>query len=102
MRTLLTPTRLWVGLIAAILLGGLVASSRPASAVGREALNADLLATVHLIVLDAQGKQLGSCSGSIVNPAGLILTDYHCVGVTDDGEDPTESGLKPGDTFNPD
>src|SRR5689334_543541 len=81
MRLGLTATRLWVGLIAAVLVGGLVLSSRPAGAIGRESLNADVLATVHLIVLDAKGKELGGCSGSIISPAGLILTDYHCVGV---------------------
>ncbi len=37
---------------------------------------------VRLGVLDDQYLSVGSCTGTIVNPRGIILTNYHCVADT--------------------
>lgn len=33
-----------------------------------------------LLILNNQGKSLGTCSGTVVHPAGYIVTNWHCVG----------------------
>jgi hypothetical protein len=49
---------------------------------------------------DGEVLLLGTCSGSVVDPSGLILTNWHCVGRrTDAEEDETGLGLEPGETY---
>src|SRR5689334_14847931 len=101
----LNATRLWIGLVVSVLLAGVFfmpGKGSAETAITKEALNRDLLATVKLLILDPDGKIFGICSGTHVG-GGVIVTNWHCVGHTDlYGEDDTGLGLKNGDTYNPD
>jgi S1-C subfamily serine protease len=39
-----------------------------------------MAATVQIGVLDATWQQEGTCTGSIIDPRGLIITNFHCIG----------------------
>ena len=49
-------------------------------------LESVIAATVQLGVLDAQWNQVGTCTGSIIDPRGLIITNFHCIGDNETGE----------------
>jgi serine protease Do len=94
--------RLWIALIVSILLTGVFFSPTKTTALTKENLNRDLLGTVKLLILDANGQIFGICSGTHLG-GGVILTNFHCVGHTDlYGPDDTGQGLKNGETYNPD
>src|SRR5215216_1291618 len=96
-------TRLWIGLIAAILLGGLLFPPMHAgAALSKQARDRAILSTVKILIIDADLNIMGTCSGTHVGN-GYIATNWHCVGHTDlYGEDDTGMGLQNGDTYNPD
>lgn len=48
-------------------------------------LESVMAATVQLGVLDAQWQEVGSCTGSIIDPRGLIITNFHCIGDNETG-----------------
>ena len=104
MKIQISRTRLWIVLSALILLAGMVGqpaalAKEPSSA----AIEHAVLSAVKLWLIDADTKVLGSCSGTVIDPTGFILTNFHCVGQTDlYGEDDTGMGLKDGDLYNPD
>ncbi len=78
---------------------GLLSTIAPASALDREGLQRGLRASVKLLILDPDEYILGTCSGTVLNSQGYILTNYHCVGQTDIyGEDPNYAH---GDLFHP-
>jgi len=90
-----------MALITGLLLVAL-AIPRPAGAITKESLNRALVTTVKLGVLNAQSKVIGSCSGTVVNATGYVLTNWHCVGRTnDDPEDQSEQNRRPGEMFHP-
>lgn len=62
------------------------------------AIDRAMLGTVQIFVLNADGKVMGSCSGTNFHPAGYILTNWHCVGVTKLGG---QSALPPGSRYHP-
>src|SRR5215211_4082030 len=97
----MTPTNLWIALTICVLLGGIVLGSHPAHAITREALNRGLLTTVKIATLNKENKAIASCSGTVVDQTGYVLTNWHCVGVTARGEDMSEQGLKAGDLYHP-
>lgn len=91
----------WVALAAGVLFVAL-AMAAPAGAITKESLNRALVTTVKLGSLNAQNKVVGSCSGTIVNATGYILTNWHCVGRTnDDPEDHSGQNRRPGEMFHP-
>lgn len=49
-------------------------------------LESVIAATVQLGVLDAQWNQVGTCTGSIIDPRGLIITNFHCIGDNETGQ----------------
>ena len=104
MRPNLTPTKLmhlWIALTVVVLLGGALVSAEPAQAITRDVLNRGLLTTVKIATLNKENKAIASCTGTVVDPVGYILTNWHCVGVTARGEDSSGQGLKPGDKYHP-
>ncbi len=46
------------------------------------AIDRAMLGTVQILVLDPDNKAIGACSGTNFHPAGYIVTNWHCVGVT--------------------
>jgi serine protease Do len=66
-----------------------IAYARPS----REQLDRALLSTVLVFGLDEGLDVIGSGSGSIVDPRGLILTNFHVIGDTDQGEFFNEDGV---------
>lgn len=90
--------------VAAIVLAvGLIAPAPfSAHAISKQALNHGVLSTIKLIPMDGRGRMFSGCSGTVVNPTGYIVTNWHCVGLTStDREDDTGQGLKPGDLYHP-
>lgn len=59
----------------------------------REALNHALVATVQIFTLDSNLEVVASGSGSIVDPRGVIVTNFHVLGDTDTGDLANEDGL---------
>ncbi len=90
-------------LLFALLVGGFWAPATPsAQAIQQPALQQAINATVKLWTINAQADVIAGCSGSIIHPAGFILTAWHCVGLAPDAKkDPSNQGLKPGDLFHP-
>lgn len=87
----------------AVLAVGSIFTLAPAHALTNEALNRAILSTVLVGAWNAKGEVLDFCSGSIVHPAGYILTNWGCVGVPPFAkEDPSKQGLNPGDSYHPD
>jgi hypothetical protein len=61
-----------------------------------------MLSTIKLFVLGANEQLQGTCSGTVVHPAGYILTNYHCVGIVPYyGLDENEVSRQPGDLYHP-
>ena len=93
-------TRLWVGLLAVVLLSGVAFVPQPARALTPQAIQRAMIATVKILILDNSNKVFGTCSGTHLGN-GYILTNWHCVGHTDlYGPDDTGMGLKNGQTYN--
>lgn len=108
MSDLYSRYRWWIALMLTLLVAGaLSAPLRGAFAQTEDPLNDAELeraeqATVKIYILDAKGKPMGGCTGTIQTPDGIILTNFHCVGHTDlYGEDDTGMGLQHGDFYNP-
>ncbi|MEK7863239.1 MAG: serine protease, partial [Chloroflexota bacterium] len=61
-----------------------VQTQAPAATSGPDenAIDRAMLGTVQIYVLDPDNRVKGSCSGTNFHPAGYILTNWHCVGVT--------------------
>lgn len=98
----ITKTRVWIGLIASILLFGTLFAPVRTQALTKEQLNKGLLSAVKILIIDADLKVLGTCTGTHLGD-GVIVTNWHCVGHTDlYGPDDTGMGLQNGDTYNPD
>lgn len=49
-------------------------------------LESVMAATVQLGILDATWNVVGTCTGSIIDPRGLIITNFHCIGDNETGE----------------
>ena len=100
-------TRLWIAVVAATLLGGLLfppvhAGAQTGAGLSKQAQQRAILSTVKILIVDADLNILGTCSGTHVGN-GYVVTNWHCVGHTDlYGEDDTGMGLQHGDTYNPD
>lgn len=59
-------------------------------------------AVVKIWMLGPDGKAFGGCSGTIIDPVGYILTNFHCVGYTNlYGKDDSGFNLKHGDLYHP-
>lgn len=59
-------------------------------------------AVVKIWMLGPDGKAFGGCSGTVIDPAGYILTNFHCVGYTNlYGKDDSGFNLKNGDLYHP-
>ena len=95
-----------VMLIALALTGfaGLIASSPTAFAKEPTAdqIENAMLSVVKIWILGPDGKAFGGCSGTVADPAGYILTNFHCVGYTNlYGKDDSGFNLKHGDLYHP-
>ncbi len=103
MKWQLSRTTLWIALIAIILIAGLTSQSTVfAKDPTADQIQAGMLATVKIWILGPDGKAIGTCSGTVIDPVGYILTNFHCVGHTDlYGPDDTDLNLKDGDLYNP-
>ncbi|MFQ5612722.1 MAG: serine protease [Anaerolineae bacterium] len=81
------------------LLLGLTWAMTPARALEKEELKRGLRAAVKLIILDPGNDPVGTCSGTVLDNSGYILTNFHCVGQTDIyGSDPQ---LAHGELYHP-
>jgi hypothetical protein len=61
-------------------------------------------AKIWVVTEDANGdlEPLGTCSGTMIHPSGLVLTNWHCVGQTDIyGPDDTGLDLQHGEMYHP-
>jgi S1-C subfamily serine protease len=58
-----------------------------------ESVTAVASSIVRLGILNDEYLVVGSCSGTIIDPRGLILTNFHCIGDTDTGERANPDGL---------
>lgn len=103
MKWQLSRTTLWIALIASILVAGLTSQSTVfAKDPTADQIQAGMLATVKIWILGPDGKAIGTCSGTVIDPVGYILTNFHCVGHTDlYGPDDTDLNLEDGDLYNP-
>ena len=73
---------------------GTSSTSLPAEQGGAFASVMDIApAIVRLGILNEEYLTVGGCSGTIVDPRGLILTNFHCVGDTQTGERSNPDGL---------
>lgn len=72
-----------------------------ASALSKDGLTRSLKAAVKLGILGADNNVMGICSGTVIAPTGMIVTNFHCVGQTDI-YGPSEDGLEHGELYNPD
>ncbi len=98
----INKTRAWIVLTVSILLLGALFAPLKTQAITKEARNKGLLAAVKILIIDADFKVLGTCTGTYLGD-GVIVTNWHCVGHTDlYGPDDTGLGLKNGETYNPD
>ena len=100
----LSRTSMWIALIALILLAGL---GGPSVALAKDPTSAQIqqgmLATVKVWLVGPDGDAIGTCSGTVIDPAGYILTNFHCVGYTElYGPDDSGFNLSNGDLYNPD
>lgn len=98
----MTRTRLWVAMIAALLLGGLLLPTHSARALSSDALRTAIQGTAKLVIMGPKESPLiGTCSATNIGD-GYILTNFHCVGHSDlYGEDDTGMGLSNGDLYHP-
>jgi hypothetical protein len=98
----INKTRAWIVLIVSILLAGTLFAPVASQALTREARNKGLLAAVKILIIDADLRVFGTCTGTYLGE-GVIVTNWHCVGHTDlYGPDDTGLGLQHGDTYHPD
>jgi hypothetical protein len=99
MKLTISRTRLWLGLIALVLLLGLSGRLPVAQADGpsRAALDSAIQSTFKVFIIDGQLKVLGGCSATLIDPAGYVLTNFHCVGLINNQKD---EGT-PGTFYNP-
>ncbi|MBI5706941.1 MAG: trypsin-like peptidase domain-containing protein [Armatimonadetes bacterium] len=73
----------------------------PAPKTRAQIIEQGTLAVAKVISLDDNEKQLGHGSGTIIDKAGYILTNWHVVGMTDDEVlDRTGQGHSPGEMHN--
>jgi S1-C subfamily serine protease len=59
---------------------------------------------VFISTADARGrlKEIGGCSATLVHPSGLVLTNWHCIGYTNQyGADDSGLNLRHGDMYHP-
>lgn len=86
------------------LLVGLVGGAQPAQALEKTAKSNILRASVKLATpFDADPQAGSTCSGTMLNQQGYILSNFHCIGYVKDGQrDKTleSMGLRPGDLYN--
>lgn len=88
------------GLALSLALSALAAPVRAAGDdPSQEAIDNALLSTVKIWILNPSNKVLGGCSGTVIDPGGYILTNFHCVG-TPEGNYSNTSG-KPGSLYHP-
>ncbi len=86
-------------------LAGTLAGSAPrAEAVDKDVAQRILRASVKLLTpMDADENSGSLCSGSMLDPQGYILTNFHCIGYPTSGPKDQELeslGMEPGDLFN--
>ena len=73
--------RLWIALTVFVLIAGATGLFNSAQALEQKDRRRGLLATAQLFALIEGTDYTASCSSTVVDPAGYILTAYHCVGV---------------------
>ncbi len=73
-------------LVLLVALISLALSTTATANLNREDLNHALVSTVLILTLDDDEEVVASGSGSIVDPRGVILTNFHVVGDPDTGE----------------
>lgn len=80
----ISRTRLWTGLIAFILLMGMTGylPSVQAEDPSTESLANAIRSTFKVFGVDANLKLVSGCSATLIDPAGYVLTNFHCVGYT--------------------
>ncbi len=92
------------GLVLLSLAFGLVGSAPVVQAVDKDVAQRILRASVKLMTpFDADENAGSLCSGSMLDPQGYILTNFHCIGYPTSGpkdEELESLGLAPGDLFN--
>jgi serine protease Do len=88
-----------IGLLASLAFGSpSVQAKDPTSAQIENAMRA----VVKIWMLGPDSKAFAGCSGTVVDPAGYILTNFHCVGYTNlYGPDDSGFKLKHGDLYHP-
>lgn len=52
----------------------------------KSTLESVMAATVQLGILDASWTEVGTCTGSVIDPRGLIITNFHCIGDNETGQ----------------
>jgi hypothetical protein len=98
----INKTRAWIVLTVSILLLGTLFAPIATQALTKEARNKGLLSAVKILIIDADLRVFGTCTGTHLGE-GVIVTNWHCVGHTDlYGPDDSGLGLRHGDTYHPD
>jgi S1-C subfamily serine protease len=65
----------------------------PSDAQDAPTLEKVMAATVQIGVLDATWQEVGTCTGSIIDPRGLIITNFHCIGDNETGQYHNADGI---------
>lgn len=68
-------------------------TAEPEAKTTKATINDVIAATVQLGVLDATWQEIGTCTGSIIDPRGLIITNFHCIGDNETGQFHNADGI---------
>lgn len=68
-------------------------TDKPSATQGATTLEKVMAATVQIGVLDATWQEVGTCTGSIIDPRGLIITNFHCIGDNETGQYHNADGI---------
>ncbi len=94
-------TRIVLGLALLFALVWMWGELQPAGALEKEDLQRGLRAAVKLGILGPDDEVMGTCSGTILDNTGVILTNFHCVGQTDLYGPDEDFGLSHGELWHP-
>jgi len=85
--------RILLPLLLALLLGLGGAAPTSSQQISPEARNHALISTVQVIAVDDDYQVIGTGSGSIVDPRGVVLTNFHVVGDPESGDLANSDGI---------